>query len=386
MRKVISILAALAFALVFATIASAQGNGRLNGEIKDKDGNPWVDLTVEIKNPDTGQTLTLKTDKSGKFVQLGLRGGIYTITLLSPKDNISYPTKFQLFDDKENDFKVNFKDVLAEAAAAHPDAAKAKEDEENKYKMMKTHFDAGVAAINDSNDLAKQIKTAPADQKSQLQQKKAADCEKALTEFGQAEQGVGPKEVNNHALVWGNLGQAQECAGHFEDAAKAFQNAVDLKPQANYYAGLATNTAKAAVAQNDPKVTEAKLADASAACEKATATDPVEGERCWKNVGFVLTNKDPKYAVVPLRKATEADPKDLDAWFYLGGALFATSDMKQVGDKMVCVPPQGTAEAYQKYLSMAPTGPHAAESQAMLQGISECREGSETKVKAKKKG
>jgi type 1 fimbria pilin len=92
MRKVISILAALAFALVFATIASAQGNGRLNGEIKDKDGNPWVDLTVEIKNPDTGQTLTLKTDKSGKFVQLGLRGGIYTITLLSLIRKLAFRT------------------------------------------------------------------------------------------------------------------------------------------------------------------------------------------------------------------------------------------------------------------------------------------------------
>jgi hypothetical protein len=57
MRKVISVLAALSFTLVFATVASAQGNGRLNGELRDKDGNPWADVTVELKNPETGQNL-----------------------------------------------------------------------------------------------------------------------------------------------------------------------------------------------------------------------------------------------------------------------------------------------------------------------------------------
>ncbi len=164
MRKMISAPAALAFALVLATIAAAQGTGRINGEVLDKDGNPWTDITVEIKNADTGQTLTVKTDKSGKFVQLGLRSGIYTITILSPKDNVSYPTKFQVADAQENNFKLNFKQILAENAAAHPDATKAREEEENKFKNMKVHFDAGVAAMTDSNDLAKQLKAAPAEQ------------------------------------------------------------------------------------------------------------------------------------------------------------------------------------------------------------------------------
>lgn len=386
MRKVISVLAALAFTLVFATMASAQGNGRLNGELRDKDGNPWADVTVELKNPDTGQTLTLKSDKSGKFVQLGLRGGVYTITILSPKDNISYPTKFQVADDKDNDFKLNFKQVLAEAAAAHPDAAKAKEEEENKFKMMKTHFDAGIAAISDSNEIGKQLKTATGDQKSQLQQKKTADCETAATEFTQAEQGVGPKEVNNHALVWGNLGQANECAGHFDEAAKAFQNAVDLKPQPNYYTGLSTNIAKASIATKDPKVIDVKAADATAGCEKAAAADPVEGERCWKNLGIVYYSASMmKQAVPPLQKATQTDPKDADAWFLLGNSLTGTIDSKQEGDKIIYIVPPGTVDAYKKYLELAPNGPHAAEAQQNIQGLAQYQQAEDTKVVKKKK-
>ena len=386
MRKVISALAALALALVLATIAAAQGTGRINGEVLDKDGNPWTDITVEIKNPDTGQTLTVKTDKNGKFVQLGLRSGVYTITILSPKDNVSYPKQFQVADAQENNFKLNFKQVLAENAAAHPDVVKAREEEENKFKNMKVHFDAGVAAMTDSNDLAKQLKAAPAEQKAALQQKRTADCETALTEFSQAEQGVGPKEVGNHAMVWGNLGQAQECAGHFEDASKSFQNAVDLKPQGNYYIGLSTNLAKAAMAQNDPKVTVAKVADASASCEKAAALDPAAGTSCWKNVGIVLSNKDQKSAIAPLQKAAQADPKDAQTWYLLGGALSANMDFKQEGEKQIPIMLPGTLEAFQKCIDAAPDGPYSKLCKESLDSLNVLMGGQPTDVGKKKKG
>jgi tetratricopeptide (TPR) repeat protein len=386
MKRLFAAWGMLAISFLFPAIAAAQGTGRLNGEIMDKDGTPWADLTVEIKNPDTGQTLTVKTDKNGRFVQLGLRSGIYTITLLSPKDNISFPSRFQIADGQENDFKLNYKDELAKNAAAHPDALKAREEEENKFKMMKTHFAAGIAALTDSNEISKQLKTAPADQKSALQQKKTADCQTAVTEFQQAEQGVGPKEVNNHALVWGNLGQAEECAGHFDEAAKAFQNAVALKPQPNYYTGLSTNIAKASIAAKDPKAIEAQAAEASAGCEKSAAADPVEGERCWKNLGIVYYSASMmKQAVPPLQKAAGLDPKDADAWFLLGNALTGTIDSKQEGDKIIYIVPPGTVDAYKKYLELAPNGPHAAEAQANIQGLAQYQQAEETKIVKKKK-
>jgi tetratricopeptide (TPR) repeat protein len=386
MRKVMRAWGAVALVLAFAGIAAAQGTGRINGEILDKDGKPWADLTVEIKNPDNGQTLTVKTDKNGRFVQLGLRSAIYTITILSPKDNIAFPSKFQVADAQENQFKLNYKEELEKNAAAHPDAVKAKEEEENKFKMMKVHFDAGVAAMNDANDISKQLKTAAGDQKGSLQQKRAAECETALTEFQQSEQGVGPKEVSNHAMVWGNLGQAQECAGHFEDASKSFQNAIDLKPQGNYYAGLSTNLAKAAVAQNDAKVTEAKVADASASCEKAVALDPAAGASCWKNVGIVLSNKVPKDAVAPLQKATQAEPKDAQSWYLLGGALSANIDTKQQGEKLIYIIPPGTVDAYQKCVDADANGPYSKICKEAMDGINALSGGESTTVGKKKKG
>jgi tetratricopeptide (TPR) repeat protein len=336
MKKLVRIWGAFALVLLLAMVAVAQDSGRLDGQIMDKEGKPYPDVTVTMKNPDTGQTYTLKTDKNGKFVQLGLRNAVYTITLTNEKDALNYgPVKFQVDVTKDNNFKINFKDIVAETAAAHPEEVKKKEEEEDKFKAMKAHFQNGLAAMTEATDLQKQIRTATADQKAPLQEKRTTDCQTAVTEFQQAEQGVGAKEVGNHATVWQDLGAAYECAGRYDDAVASFQKAVDLKPQPAAYSGLATNLANSAAAQTDPKVADSKLADANADCDKALALDPAVGATCYKNLGIVLNNKGrQKDAVAPLQKATQANPKDAQAWYLMGSALTALMDCKQEGEKM----------------------------------------------------
>src|SRR5271167_3278096 len=71
-KTLMSFCGALALVLLAAVSVAAQGLGRLDGEIRDTKGEPYPDVTVVIKNPDTGQTLTVKTDKNGKFTALGL--------------------------------------------------------------------------------------------------------------------------------------------------------------------------------------------------------------------------------------------------------------------------------------------------------------------------
>jgi tetratricopeptide (TPR) repeat protein len=386
MRKLIRVWAALTMVLLFAGIALAQSTARLDGLILDKDGKPYPEVNVEIKSVDTGQTFKLKTDKDGKFVQLGLRAGTYTVSLT--KDDFKYgPEKVPVDPMKENVYRMSVKEQMAKSVAAHPEEVKKRAEEEDKFKAMKGHFDAGVAAMADANDLQKQIRTAAtADLKAPLQEKRTADCQKAITEFQQAEQGVGAKEVANHATVWQDIGAADECIGHYDEAADAFQKAVDLKPQAAYYAGLSTNLANSAAAQTDPKVTESKLADANADCEKALALDPAAGGTCYKNVGIVLTNKGrQKDAILPLQKATQANPQDAQAWYLLGSALSAAIEPKQEGEKMLYIIPPGTKEAYQKCIDIAPNTPLAAQAKEALDGLDALSGGADTTISKKKK-
>ena len=383
MRRMIRAWMALILALSFATIAAAQGTGRIAGEVLDVNGKPYPDVNVEIKNPDTGQTYTTKTDKNGRFTQLGLLSGIYVVTLTNEKDHLNFAVKFRVVQDQENVFKLDLSEHKSELGPS-AEEAKKREDEENKFKNMKQHFDAGMAAMNDSTTLRTQLKTAPADQQSGIKDKLNTDYQTAITELQQAEQGVIAKDTKTHAIVWSNLGQAYEFAGRYAEAAAAFQKAAELQPQASYYDHLSINLANAAAAQ--PTLDKAKLAEAGAACDKAAAADPTIAARCWKNIGIILSNKNHQPdAVAPLQKATQLDPKDAQAWFLLGGALSAEITPKQEGDKMTYEIPPGTAEAYQKAIETAPAGsPIAEQSKQMLDGLAAMGAGDATSLSTKK--
>lgn len=66
------------------------------------------------------------------------------------------------------------------------------------------------------------------------------------------------------------------------------------------------------------------------------------------------------------RKCVQADPSRANAWFVLGSDLFA--DLPVTAQGKVQASPD-TREALEKYLALAPDGPHAADVKAMLEMI-----------------
>lgn len=383
MRRLRSFWTILAVAVLFPSIAAAQGTARLEGQVLDLDGKPYPDVTVEIKNEGTGQIWTPKTDKDGRYQQLALLSGVYDITLKSEKDKLDYPVgKIRIIADQVNPLNINMKALGG--GGPSPEEMKKREEEENKFKNMAKHFNAGNDALKDSATLRTQLKTAPADQKGAIQEKLNTDYQTAITEFKAAEEGVQPKDTKNHAAVWANLGQSYEFAGKYDEAVDAFQKSVALVPQAALYEHISTSLVNAAIAKTPPDA--AKLADANAACEKVASLDPTGTARCWKNIGIILTNKTiMKEAVVPLQKAGQADPKDAQTWQLLGNALAAGIESKQQGDKMTFVIPPGTTEAYQKCIDANPSGPLAAQCKDVLNGLAQMSGGEETSVGGKKK-
>ena len=376
MRRTIPALGALLFALLLAPIVCAQST-RIEGQVLDPQANPWADVTVQIKNVDTSQVFTVKTDRTGHYSQLVPKGGIYEFVLTNDAAKLNFTERHSIMEGSPNNITFNFKDLIAQQKNASVEDAKKAEEQAHAFENMKTHFNAGIAAINDSNQVRQQLAAASADQKSALQDKIKADGQTAVTEFQQAEQGASPKDPKNHALIWANLGQAYDLSGNFDDAAGAYQKAVDLQPQPNYYVSLSTALARNGADKNDAQ----KIADAGAACDKATALDPTTANTCWKNVGIVLSNKgDLKDAIVPFQKATQANPKDAQAYFLLGSAYTGTIDTKQEGDKVVYLIPPGTSEAYQKCIDVDPNGPYAPQAKAALDNIAQLSGGVQTQI------
>jgi tetratricopeptide (TPR) repeat protein len=386
MNRLTRALIALIVVLAFASIAAAQ-NARVNGQVLDRDGKPWVGITVALKS-ENGRSFTLKTDKDGKYTQIGLSVGVYTFTFTSAADGLNYSEQHQLGADEENNITTNFKTLMAAQAAANPDQQKAAQDQANKFKDMQTHFLAGRAALDDWDANHKQLAATPADQRAPIQDKLAADSKTAVSELQMAEQGVPPKDVKNHAVVWSNLGQAYDRANQPQDAVDAYQKAIDLQPSASFYDNQSTALANVAVGESDPKVAQQKLADAGADCDKAGTLDPTPGSAtvCWKNLGIVLSNKgDFKDAVGPLQKATQMNPKDVQAWFLLGSAYTGLIAPNQQGDKMTYDIPPGTTDAYQKVIDLDPNGALAVQAKQNLDALAAMSGGDATSVGVRKK-
>ncbi|MGH9709073.1 MAG: tetratricopeptide repeat protein [Candidatus Acidiferrales bacterium] len=336
---------------------------RLSGKVLDIQGNPYPDVVITVTNKDNGQSFVTKTDKDGKYAQVGLRSGTYAVNF--KKDDIDYTENARIdssMGDKGWILNENFKEI-AKKQGYDAEAAKKQQEAANKFKEMKTHFDNGRHAITDAAATKQQLKTSTADQKATLQTQLNTDYQTAVTEFEQAQQSAPDKDPNLPTILE-NLAAAYDGAGKYPEAVDALQKAVAMKPTPGLYMQLGTDLARVG-----------KIPEAVAACDKAATLDPTSKaveEGCYKNIGVVLVNSGKmKDAMDPLQKATELNPKDADAWYMLGNALTAQVDTKKEGGKDVYVIPPGTTEAYQKYLELEPNGPHAAEAKAALESLAQ---------------
>jgi len=148
----------------------------------------------------------------------------------------------------------------------------------------------------------------------------------------------------------------------------AYQKAVDLKKAvtndkdpnaaknlAAYYNNLAEAYAKAG-----------KVDDAVKTYAQAAQTDPSNAGQYYFNTGAVLTNAGKvDDAIAAFDKVIAADPNRAEAYYWKGVNLIGKATLQ--GDKMVA--PPGTAESFQKYLELQPTGTYADPAKQMLATI-----------------
>jgi tetratricopeptide (TPR) repeat protein len=278
---------------------------------------------------------------------------------------------------------INFKDILSKQTAEDSAARKKQEEDRTKFQGLKAHFDAGRASLDQAIATRNEIQKTPVADRGPLTEKLAQQFTAAITELEAAQQSAPPTDANMH-IVLGNLGQAYEIAGRYDEAATAYAKASELKPEiASYYQGLGTAQAKAG------KVTEAlATCDKAAALPTAAAAadSAVVTASCYANVGITLQNAAKmKESIEPFKRATTVNPNNPDYWFWLARGLVNAMEYKTEGTTMKTVIQPGTAEAYQKYLELAPSGRYAQDAKEGLAVLEAIAPGIQTKVSNKKK-
>jgi tetratricopeptide (TPR) repeat protein len=369
------------FALLLAGPALAQF-ASVDGEVRDLEGKPFPDVTIVLKSDDTGQVLETKTDKKGQFTMNGMRLGMWTLSVMI-KGSVQHERKLLVKMGGAERQTINFKDLLASQTAEEAAERKKSEEDRSKFQGMKAHFDAGRASLDQAIATRNEIQKTPAADRGPLTEKLVEQSTAAITALEAARQAAPPTDPNMHIVV-SNLGQAYEIAGRYDDAVAAYAKATELKPEiTSYYQGLGTAQAKAG-----------KVTEAIATCDKAAALPTAAGAAdsaqatasCYANVGITLQNAAKmKESIEPLKKATTVNPSNADYWFWLARGLVNAMDYKTEGTTMKTIIQPGTAEAYQKYLELAPNGRYALDAKDGLAMLEAIAPGIQTKVSTKKK-
>lgn len=362
----------------------AQTVGRLAGTVYDGSGKPYPGVVLVFKNTDTGQTFTVTSDEKGRYNQGGLQPGTINIDIMVDKKVVwQMGVKLSAGQTIDN-YDINFKEIAAKAQAEQEAAEKARVEAAQAFADMKTHFDAGAAALTQFRQVRADMLKTPAEQRGPLQDQLSQLSSTAVTEMQAALKGVKEGDTNR-AVVLARLAEAYDDQGKYDDSAATYQKAIDMTPPGangapsaslgGYYMNMANSQARSG-----------KIEEARASYQKAADLDPATAAQTWRNFGISLENMGKmKEAIEPLQKSTTLDPKNAQGWLLLGQALLNAMTSKQEGEKMIPVLQPGTVEAFQKAAELDPNGPIGVQAKQGLEAIQQMNLGIDTKVKVKKK-
>jgi tetratricopeptide (TPR) repeat protein len=322
--------------------------GGIQGACKSEKGEPLVGNPILIERQEVKGVYKTKTDKHGKYIYIGLPLGNYKVTIQDPNGRPLFNIAKHVGMGDPTDVDFDLQKERAQQQQANPEIQKKLEEQQKEQKQstsLKQIFDQGTELYNE---------------------KKFAEA------AAMYEQAVPLAKGNNVPIVMGRLGDSYAKAKQYDKAVQTYQFGIQANPQdfnlhnnlGNVYADMG------------------KIPEAQAEFQKAAEADPRNASRAYFNLGVVMYNKGRMdEAATALKKATEVDANYADAYFYEGQALFGKAS---VGPDGKIAPAPGTAEAFQQYLKLEPTGAHVAEAQAVLQTL-ESTVQMEVKVEKKKK-
>lgn len=340
---------------------------RVSGKVTDG-GKPVAGAQIIYTNLGTGKTFKDKTGKDGTYNMVGLERTDYQIQVASATGETLYKVKKTITAEGGSEQTVDID--ISSGAAGGP---------AGQPKMTKEQIEAAKAQnakAEGMNTLIAQAQTAMAAKNDQA----AIPVLTQLTTMDPNRWQFFSALANSHA----NLGQYDEAIQNYEKGIQVAQNIVagNIKDTKNPDADPVK--AKAGLSQmlsqeGNTYLKLKKNPEAIAAFEKAAALDPNPGTAYFNICATQYNTGNTNGAVAACDKAIAADPNRADAYFIKGSLMLGQGSQSKEGKYTV---PDGTAEALNKYLELAPDGPHAKDVKDMLQMIGAKIE---TNYKAKKK-
>jgi tetratricopeptide (TPR) repeat protein len=168
------------------------------------------------------------------------------------------------------------------------------------------------------------------------------------------------------------LANAQLYSGSAEDALATYSRALEAaqqekpandQPMGNWKDGLS----QIYIGKGNALLKLKRTPEAIEAYNQSAVLASNAGLAYFNLCAMLYNNGNTKDSATACRKCVQADPTRANAWFVLASDLFADLPVTAQGKVQAS---SETREALEKYLALAPDGPHAADVKAMLQMLS----------------
>lgn len=390
MRRTISILmGVLAMALIPALAQDATtAPVKVHGHVTNPTGAPQQGGTVsyvQITRAASGPGLAPQTADQGTFTVDA--NGDYTGQVPPGTYNVIYRGE-GMEKDKEADRYDNVKVVAGQDNVQDVDMSRPEYIEklpEDQKKQLEELRKTNATAMK-ANEVIKNLNT---DLKTVGQDLKDVDGAKAAAEqqlgasAAKADVDAKTNEIKTakytdvetlmtkdtqlrptEPVLWAYLGQADGGLKKYDEAETNYKKALELDAASKKPNPAIQGMANAGLGEIYAR--QGKVPEANAAYDAAAKANPPSAQMYLRNqavIFFQAGNGDAQVAAAD--KAIQNDPSDALLYYLKGQGLIQKATFDNKTSKIVL--PPGCAEAYQKYLDLAPTGPYATEVAGILQ-------------------
>ena len=349
----------IAVVLVLSSTLSYGQMGRLGGKVLGEDGQPLKDAVIVAERQGMPGQQKVKSNKRGEYLFGFLPMGVYNVTLLvngTERGKVNNLKPSSAGDATTLDFD------LAKLARDRRAANAGRMTDEQLSSMSPDQRKAYEASLKKRRQQISRNKELNDAFNAGMDAMDARNYKAAIAGFEKAGE-IEPKQV----APWAKLGEAKskyaetlrgdEAKSARAGSIEAYLKALEVQPD---NAGFRNNLALEMIKNGNSEEGFAEL-------EKAATLDPDNAGKYYFNLGAVMiNNQNTDGAVDAFRKAVEINPAYSPAHYQLGVTMMAQAKMGADGS---IEPVPGTIEAFEACVKSNPSGPYAAQAQAMIQSL-----------------
>jgi tetratricopeptide (TPR) repeat protein len=369
-------LGLLAFALLPALAQTPAPMGKIHGHVTNPTGASTVNGTVSLST-DGGRTpkYSFPVSATGDYAGEAAPGN-YTVVYRAPETPAD-----QMVDSISGVKVLADQDVMADVDMSRKEFIDKLSPEQKKtLDELKKHNSEAMKANEIIKNLNADIRVASQDFKdadaarAAAVQALGATASKTDLDAKEAEiKAAKYTEVEtlmlkdtaakpDASVLWVDLGQAQVGLKKYDEGEVTYKKTLEVEAASKKPNIAVSGSADAGLGEIYART--GKIPEANAAYDAAAKVNPTGAGLYLKNEAVIFFQMNNSTAqVAAANEAIAADPTQPIPYYLKGAGLIVNATVDPAGKYVL---PPGCAEAYQKYLDLAPTGPYAAEAKGIL--------------------